>query len=85
MNIGVAQIRGALLQFFMGGKVPFFYLCRTLPSISKITLDYNATIKTIPAWNAQNHPVTSALEVSDSQQESRDNIMLNPLLPNVPF
>ena len=36
MNLGVAQIRGALLQFF-NRKSVLSYLCRMLPSISKIT------------------------------------------------
>ena len=36
MNIGVAQIRGALL-YFLWGKIALLYLCRMQPSISKKT------------------------------------------------
>ena len=36
IKIGVAQVRGALLRFSLG-KSTLLYLCRILPSISKIT------------------------------------------------
>ena len=45
MNIVNAQIRGALLQFFMRESV--FYLCQVLLSISKITPGYPDLIKHI--------------------------------------
>ena len=38
MNAGVVKIRGALSQFLQG-KSALLYLCRTLPSHSKITPD----------------------------------------------
>ena len=39
MNIGIGQIRGALLQLFFG-KSTLIYLWHVLPSISKTTLDH---------------------------------------------
>ena len=36
-----------------------------------------ATRKTKSAKNAQSHAVTSAMKVSDSQQEKRDTFMFN--------
>ena len=44
INIGFAQIRCSLLQFFLG-KSALLYLCWMLPSISKITPDKMSLLK----------------------------------------
>ena len=40
--------------------------------VQKYFIHYNVTIKTISARNAQSYAVSSALKVSDSQQENKD-------------
>ena len=45
--------------------------------VQKYFIHYNVTIRTILARNAQSYAVSSALKVSDSQQENRDILKLS--------